>query len=193
MATTPPHNITNVLSSFYSGFIHQFAISNSQMGRSMLKCIHHLSSTHLALWLSHCHIQNSTGMYTISLRLLNLLKFFLPHDKGPLHMQLWEICFSHYETKPFKRTTALRATVLEETKSLKILAGQQQELQKNRRSNKRSSFNPGQGVKTVRKSKFQSAEEMRKMWKDIGIREMEFGFNLCVAPSPRNQVVPDFG
>ena len=27
---------------------------------------------------------------------------------------------------------------------------------------------------------------------DIGIRGMGLGFNLCVAPSPRNQVVPDF-
>ena len=48
-------------------------------------------------------------------------------------------------------------------------------------------------VKTVRKSKFRSVEEMQKMQKDIGIREMGLGFNLCVAPSPRNQVVPDFG
>ena len=48
-------------------------------------------------------------------------------------------------------------------------------------------------VKTVWKLKFRSAEEMRKMRKDIGIKGMGLGFNLCVAPSPRNQVVPDFG
>ena len=33
----------------------------------------------------------------------------------------------------------------------------------------------------------------QKMQKDIGIRGMRLGFNLCVAPSPRNQEVPDFG
>ena len=42
-------------------------------------------------------------------------------------------------------TTALRATVLAETELLKMLAGQPQELQKNRGSNKRLSFNPDEG------------------------------------------------
>ena len=42
-------------------------------------------------------------------------------------------------------TTALRATVLAETESLKILAGQPQELQKNQGSNNRTSFKPDEG------------------------------------------------
>ena len=42
-------------------------------------------------------------------------------------------------------------------------------------------------VKTVWKSKFQVRKKCGEMWKDIGKR-MGLGFNLCVAPSPRNQV-----
>src|SRR5882762_8673353 len=61
-------------------------------------------------------------------------------------------------------TTALRATVLAETESLKMLAGQPQKLQKNRGSNKRTSINPDEGSsrKRFKASYFEARPEPDK-------------------------------